>query len=141
MPYLSYRLNYSEAHFSAVRSQGVGGQNVNKVASAVQLRFPIHTSSLPEEMKQRLLALSDRRISTHGEIVIKAQEHRTQEQNRHEAWMRLQELVRHAAFVPKVRKATAPSQASKKRRKEGKIHQSTLKKGRSRGMRAHLFAE
>jgi len=136
MPFLSYHLQYSEVHFSAVRSQGVGGQNVNKVASAVQLRFPIHTSSLPEEMKQRLLALSDRRISSHGEIVIKAQEHRQQEQNRQEAWLRLQEMVRLAAFIPKERKATRPSKASQKRRIEGKVRQSDLKKSRTQGRSA-----
>lgn len=110
----------AEVEMSAVRSQGAGGQNVNKVASAVHLRFDVRASSLSLDAQERLLALRDRRITEDGIVVIKAQRHRTQEQNRAEALERLNELVRAALVTRKVRKATRPTRASQKRRVEGK---------------------
>jgi ribosome-associated protein len=112
---------------SAVRAQGAGGQNVNKVSSAVHLRFDVHASSLPDAVKARLLARADARITDAGVIVIKAQEHRSQDMNRADALARLQALVDAAAHVPRVRKATRPTLASKKRRLEGKSQRAQVK--------------
>jgi len=116
-----------EIDMQAIRAQGAGGQNVNKVSSAIHLRFDIAASSLPEPCKERLLRWRDQRISSDGVIVIKAQQHRSQEKNRADALSRLQELVRSAMVVPKKRRPTRASLASKKRRLEGKSIRGQLK--------------
>jgi ribosome-associated protein len=121
-----------EVEFTAIRSPGPGGQNVNKVSTAVQLRFDVSGSSLPEAVKARLLALSDQRLSKDGVIVIKAQGSRSQLQNRAEALMRLQELVDAAAHVPKRRRATRPTLGSQRRRLEGKALRAGVKAGRGK---------
>ena len=122
-----YPVDEREVEISAIRAQGAGGQNVNKVSSAVHLRFDIAASSLPEEVKERLLALSDSRITQSGVLVLKAQQHRTQEMNRSDALARLQEVVDSVAVPPKARRATKPTFGSKQRRLEGKSLRSDIK--------------
>ena len=117
----------SEVEISAVRAQGAGGQNVNKVSSAIHLRFDVRASSLPDAIKERLLRLADQRVTRTGVVVIKAQQHRSQEMNRAEALERLHELVRSAAFVPKKRRPTKPSRNAKKKRVEGKVLRGRIK--------------
>ena len=124
----------SEVEISAIRAQGAGGQNVNKVSSAIHLRFDIAASSLPDDVKTRLLALRDSRITQDGVLVIKAQSHRTQDMNKLDAFARLHELVNSVAVPPKTRRPTKPTYGSKQRRLEGKSQRSETKALRGRVM-------
>ena len=121
----------SEVEVTAIRAQGPGGQNVNKVSSAIQLRFDISNSSLPEPVKERLLALRDSRITQDGVLVLKAQRYRTQDMNRMDAFSRLHELVQSVAVPPKTRKPTRPSYGSVQKRLQSKNLRSDLKAGRA----------
>ena len=126
------QINEAEVEISAIRAQGAGGQNVNKVSSAIHLRFDIAASCLPPDVKERLLALHDSRITKDGVLVIKAQQQRTQEMNRLDALMRLHELVDSVALPPKTRRATKPSYASKQRLRVAKSQRSETKAARGR---------
>ena len=129
---LKWPVDEREVVLSAIRAQGAGGQNVNKVSSAVHLRFDIAASSLPDAIKARLLALNDSRITQEGVLVLKAQQHRTQEMNRNDALARLQEVVDGVTHVAAPRRATKPTYGSKQRRLEGKSQRSALKSQRGR---------
>lgn len=125
-------IDENEVDMSAIRAQGAGGQNVNKVSSAVHLRYDIPASSLPDDVKERLLCLRDSRITQEGVLVLKAQQHRTQEMNRNDALARLQEVVDSVATPPRARRATKPTYGSKQRRLEGKSQRSQTKSLRGR---------
>ena len=120
-------LREEEVEFIAIRAQGAGGQNVNKVSNAIHLRFDIVASSLPDEIKARLLQLRDQRVSADGVVVIKAQSHRSLERNRIDALTRLRELIARAAFVPVLRRPTTPTRSAQKKRVESKVRRGLVK--------------
>ena len=126
------RVPPEEVQITATRAQGAGGQNVNKVANAVHLRFDVAASSLPEPVRERLLKLGDQRISKDGVIIIKAQEFRSLEKNRAQALRRLHQLIASAAAVPKKRRPTRPTRSSVAKRLESKARRGTIKSGRGK---------
>jgi ribosome-associated protein len=129
---MRYVITDSEVEFTAIRAQGPGGQHVNKAATAMQLRFSVPASGLPEPVKARLLAQADSRISSDGVVVIKAQGSRSQEVNKFDALARLRELITRAESAPKIRKPTQPTLGSRRRRLENKTRKSTLKSCRAK---------
>jgi ribosome-associated protein len=132
MPRIAYTLDPADLQWQAVRAQGAGGQNINKVSNAAQLRFDVRAARLPAQLKERVLALADARRSADGVFTIKAQEHRSLERNRGEALARLIALLDAAAYTPPVRRATRPTRSSQRQRVEGKLRRGEVKRGRGR---------
>lgn len=127
MPSIPYTLVEEEIDFQSIRAQGAGGQNVNKVSNAVHLRFDVRASSLPDELKEKLLARSDQRITDEGVVVIKAQTSRSLEKNRAEAMLRLRALLDEAAHIPLKRRPTSPTRSSQRKRVESKVQRGQVK--------------
>jgi ribosome-associated protein len=132
MPLIAYTLAEEEVELQAIRAQGAGGQNVNKVSNAIHLRFDVRASSLPDELKQRLLARRDQRTSDEGVIIIKAQTYRSLEKNRAEALARLRAVIDAAADVPRTRRPTRPTATAKRKRVETKVQRGQMKALRRR---------